>query len=271
MKRKSVTLFITVIICLFAHKVLAQRVYVNISAGAATQMSSENIAGFYNYTKTTNSITTQHIDVSLGQGVNLGGVIGYMVNKNLGVELGISYLLGDKFDALNKQPDNTENTSIYSTMLRFNPSIVLATDLYKINPYVKFGFVIGSGNIYYSGKYAENNNITVYDFRKSGGLAYGVSAAIGAMYKLNEKISILGEISSINLSYAPTEGLYTYVSYNGAEETLNLKTKYKQIHYVDNYTYNPNVASPELMPGTDVKQKYPFGSLGLNVGLRFNL
>ena len=105
----------------------------------------------------------------------------------------------------------------------------------------------------------------------NGSLAYGVSAAIGATYKLNKKISIFGEISSINLSYAPTKGIYTYVSFNGVDETLNLKTKYKEINFVDNYTYNPNVTSPELMPGTEIKQHYPFGSLGLNIGLRFIL
>ena len=121
MKRKSTTLFIAVIICLFAGKVFAQRIYINLNAGAATQMSSENISGFNNYTKTTNSITTQQIDVSLGQGINFGGAFGYMINKNLGVELGLSYLLGDKFNALNKQSGTTESLSYSSSMFRFNP------------------------------------------------------------------------------------------------------------------------------------------------------
>ena len=39
----------------------------------------------------------------------------------------------------------TTDYSISSRMLRINPTLVIASGLEKINPYAKFGFIIGSG------------------------------------------------------------------------------------------------------------------------------
>lgn len=267
---KLLSLIATFTCILFVNNLFGQETYMKINAGYSVNMSSQNLEyfDFYNYTSGSNSNTNEQVFVSLGKGLNFDGTIGYMFNENIGAELRLSYLIGGKSTAKDDYDDGTTDYTISSNMLRANPSFVLSTGLKAINPYAKFGLIIGTGSVNYEFEDNEDGDIYKANIKMDGGLAVGLNAAIGVNYTFNDNMSLFGEINMINMSYAPDKGVYTEATYNGADELPDMTTREKEIDFVDSYTYNQNDPPPESEPRKELKQKLPFGSLGLNLGLR---
>lgn len=255
---------------LFASNLFAQGAYVNINAGYGFSMSSQNLFYFYNSTEGSNSYTEEQVNVSLGKGLNLGGAFGYMFNENIGAELGISYLSGGKSKAKDTYTNGTTEYNFSSKMLRINPSLVIASGFEKINPYAKFGLIIGSGSIVYEYNDNYDGDIELVKIKLNGGIALGLSSGIGAMFNLSDKMSFYGELNMVNLSYAPTKGEVTEATYNGVDELPDFTTSEKEIEFVDRYTFDYDNDPADSQPSQELKQKLPFGSFGFNFGLRIN-
>jgi hypothetical protein len=236
-------------------------------------MSSQNpgFLDFYNYTGGQSSSTVEQVNVSLGKGLNFGGTIGFMFNENIGAELGISYLLGGKSEAKDSYPGGTTDYTISSKMLRINPSIVIAAGLDNINPYAKFGLLIGSGSIFYEENDNDDGDVYVMKMKLNGGMAMGLTSAIGATFSLSEKMSFFGEFNMVNLSYAPSKGEITKATYNGVDELPDMTTREKETEFVDSYTLSGENPFPNSQPRKELKQKMPFGSFGVNIGIKFSL
>lgn len=271
MKKIIILSLITVFACILGVKnAVGQGAYVNINAGYSANMSSQNLYyfNFYNSTSTSNSSTSEQVYVSFGKGLNFGGAFGYMFNENIGAELGLSYLLGGKSTAKDDYKDGTTDYTLSSNMLRINPSLVISSGLDGVNPYAKFGLVIGTGSVNY--EYEDNDDGDVYrlKMKMDGGLSMGLNAAIGANFTLSDNMSLFGEINMINMSYAPTKGEVTEVTYNGADMLPDMTTSVKEIEFVDSYTYSYGNPPPDSEPNKELKQKLPFGNFGLNFGLR---
>jgi len=260
-------------ISLFANNIYAQGVYANLNVGYGFGMSTQNLSffDFYNSTYGNNSTTDEQVNVSLGKGLNVGGALGIMFNENIGAELGVSYLLGGKNEAKDVYLNGTINYTLSSTMLIINPSLILTAGIEGINPYAKFGVVIGSGSVLFEYKDNDDGDVDLTNMKLNGGLALGLNAAIGATFSLNDKMSFFGEINMVNMSYAPKKGEITEATYNGVDELPGMTTREKEIEFVDSYTYNWESPQPDSEPNKELKQKLPYGSLGVNFGIRFGL
>ena len=277
------TLLMLFVMSLFAKNLFAQGAYVNINAGYGLSMSSQNIEGFNNSSSNNNgsssSASIEQVNVSLGKGFNVGGAFGYMFNNNIGAELGISYLLGGNTTVKNSSNDNfggsvdnrTTNITISSNMFRINPSLVIASGFEKINPYAKFGLVLGFGSIMYDVNENDNGDIRLMKIKLNGGIALGLNAGVGALFKLSDKMTFFSELNMVNLSYAPTNGEKTESTKNGVDELPNMTTREKQIEFVDSYTFSGGNPPPYSQPSQELKQKFPLGSFGLNFGLRIGI
>lgn len=249
----------------------AQGPYVGVNVGYGFNMGSQNINGINDYIKKNDWRTYDQIDVSFGKGLNLGVAFGYMFNENIGLELGISYLIGAKTIANYKSSDEVRDYTLSSNMLRINPSLIIAAGFEKINPYAKVGMVIGSGSAMY--EYYENDegDIKTRKMKLNGGLAFGLSSAVGIMFNLSDKMSFFGELNMINLSYAPTKGELVEAYDEGIDLLPLMTVRDIKTEFVDGYTYNVNDATNYSIPKTELKERLPFGSFGVNIGFRFNL
>jgi hypothetical protein len=159
---------------------------------------------------------------------------------------------------------------MYSNMLRFIPSVVIASGFEGINPYAKFGLLIGTGSFFMDGDENDDGDITVENWKYNGGFALGLNSAIGAMFTINDNISIFGEIDMVNLSYAPTKAELTEASLNGVDQLPTMTTREKETEYVDSYTFDSANPVSDSEPAKEVKFKMPYGSVGLNVGLKIS-
>jgi len=229
----------------------------------------------------------ENVKVSLGKGLNFGLNLGYMFNGNIGIDLQCSYLLGDEvtgkfnFDGYSWSGSDTTyyyhyyTESIKSQMFRVNPSIIIASGFDKLNPYAKFGVILGFGSITYkvlNEEYVNNQiqDIKVEKWKYDGGMAFGISSALGLMYHISDLISVYGELDLVGMSYAPKKGVMTEYTINGADQLPELTTDDKEIDFVDDYTYdNDNPPSP-AEPSKQLKNYWPYSSIGLNIGVRFS-
>ncbi|HCS20940.1 MAG TPA: hypothetical protein DIW47_10350 [Bacteroidetes bacterium] len=271
--RNYFKLYMMVIVgSLSANTLFAQGGYVNFNVGYGLKMGSQNLEyfGFYNYSTTGNASTSEQVLVSLGKGLNLGGTLGYMFNKNIGAELGVSYLIGGKSKAKDTYPGGNAEYTLSSKMLRLFPSLVIATGFEKINPYAKFGIVIGSGSILYEIVDNDGGDVTKMKMKLNGGIAFGLSSGIGALFNLSEKMAFYSELNMVNLSYAPKKGEVTELTFNGVNFLGDLTTREREVEFVDRYTYNPSNPPADSQPSQELKQKLPYGSIGLSLGLRIN-
>jgi len=255
---------------LLANNLFSQETYVSFNAGYGFKLSSQN-AEFPNTKFGINSTTTDLVLLSYGKGINAGCAFGHMFGKNIGVDFGISYLLGGKTKSKDEYIGGTTDYTVSAKMIRFNPSLVLTSNLDKINFYTKFGFIIGSGSVTREINDNDNGEVTYVKVKLNGGLAYGLNAGVGSLFKLNDKMSFFGELNMISMTYAPMNGKAMEATYNGKDELRDMTTSQKEFEYVDSYTYNSNNTPPDSKPTQFLKQKLPFGSLGINFGLRINL
>lgn len=251
----------------------AQKMYVNMNAGYnfnSAPFTRQNITSI----GSNGNLTTTHetVDISLGKGVNIDATFGYMFNKNVGTELGFSYLKGSNSSTLENSNNfsDTRNISIAASMIRFIPTILIVTEYKKIYPYAKLGLIVGSGS-YTVIDDAKGSSPYYTSTKYDGGFAFGYFSGFGANYKLNNKISLFGEISIISMSYAPNKSEITESKMNGVNILPNMTIRDKQTEYSDNYTEDNNSSSNTSVPRKSLKQSIPFSSIGFNIGIRYYL
>lgn len=263
-------LLILIALSLSANNILSQGVYVNINAGYGGKLGSQNLSYFdlFNQTRTNGLSSYEQIDVTLGKGINAGIAFGYMFNKNIGAELGLSYLIGSKVKATHTYTGGVTNYTLSAKMFRINPTLVISSGLEKINPYLKFGLLLGSGSLLYEYNDNDAGDVELIDRKFSGGLGFGFSAGAGVSYNLNDKMLLFGEISMANMSFAPKNGEIIKATFNGADELSGMTTREKKTLFVDNYTYDSANPPAESLPREELKQRIPFGSIGINIGFR---
>ena len=258
---------------LLTNKLFSQGVYAKINAGYGLEMSSQSINYFHftNYTIDTVSSTYEQVNTSLGKGFTCEGAFGYMFNKNIGTELDISYLLGTKTKTKQVLYGSIRNNSLSANMLRINPSIVIAYGFEKINPYAKLGLIIGFGKIMYEDDYTSSGgSVLTEKMELNGGIALGLNAGVGVTYNISKRLSLFGEINMVNLSYSPTKGKLTESNLNGTDRLPNMTTSEKEVNFVNSYTTNVNTPTSHSEPRQELKESFPFGSVGAVIGLRVN-
>jgi hypothetical protein len=270
---------------LFANNLSAQGVFVKINAGYGFGLGMQSWKT--NTTKNTTSTTmeytstTENINLSLGKGLNFGATFGAMFSKNVGGELGLNYLIGAKTTCQSIESQTaillipafttTDEQSISASMFRINPSIIVASGSKEIEPYAKLGLVIGIGSVTLEriSTTTLNSDKTEISEKYNGGIALGVSSALGINFNLNDNMALFGELNMINMSYAPTKSVYTKYSVDGIDQLPTMTIKDKETEYVDSYTHDSTAAStPDSQPDKKLKTKNPFGSLGINLGLK---
>jgi len=273
---KKIVFYIPSLIFLISSNIYAQKAYISLHTGYSLKSSSQST---YNTTaKSNNSTSIEHVNLSLGKGVNIGGTFGYMFYNNMGAELGLSYLIGSKTKATSINAyDTTSNyytkgdIDISSKMLLINPSFIIKSKFLNIKPYAKFGAIIGIGQFttseskYYNEVYNSSTKyLTTTKF--NGGFAFGLTASLGASYSIKESLSAFGELTYTNLAYAPTKSEITTYSRNDIDKLNTLNISQKNTEYVNKIT---NTNTSGTTPTQKLKESYTYGSIGLNIGLRY--
>ena len=205
---------------------------------------------------TATSATNQQM--SLGAGFDLGLAGGYMFNKNVGIDLELNYLIGSPGTITNDDGTKSSSAVYSSSSFRIVPAVVISAGMEGLNPYARFGLVLGVSNSYtVKTTTTVSSGSDVDEWKYSGGMAMGISAAAGVMYPLNEKLMLFGELTSVSMSWAPTSGENT--SHTSTISGYKPTTQPTQT-YVSSISGTPAA-------NTGLESSYPFSSIGIHVGL----
>lgn len=261
---------------IFTQNTFAQNKYISINTGYNFGVSSTS---FYFQTSTNGiDFSNKKLDLSLGKGVNLDCNFGYLFNKYLAAELGISYLYGTNSTVegvLNNGSSVNRFSKTYaSSVIRLVSTLVISAGLPKINPYAKLGFIIGSASYTLKTEdvfeYKNGSNQTLLSTTKyDGGIALGVSNSIGVSYFYKKHICFLFEINAVNLSYAASKSQVQTLELDG-KSLMGDRTVYdNQVEYFDDFNYSSSNPIDKNKPRKALKENVSFNSIGLSVGAKY--
>jgi len=255
--------------------------YINVGGGYNLGIANQSL--LHNYESTNNIEKMENVTTSLGKGLNFGLNLGYMFNGNIGIDLQCSYLLGDEnagesksnYTFFSTNYYDYEKISVKNQIIRINPSLIIASGFDKLDPYAKFGVILGFGSITLNYLYEEYENNQLQDkevvkWKMDGGMAFGISSALGLMYHISDLISVYGELNLVGMSYAPKKGVMTEYTINGTDQLPGLSTDDKEIDFVDDITYDYDNPPSSAEPMKELKFYFPYSSIGLNIGVRFS-
>jgi hypothetical protein len=221
-------------------------------------------------------LTTIKFDPGTGLDYDLFG--GYHINRFISVGLGLNY-----FHGLNMNQERTgggegstysEQRKLTSSIFSIDPGIEISPGFSKINPFIDFNLMIGiiprimekETNTTYSGT---TTNEIFQSGVYHGGIPIGYDIKGGVDFKLSKLIDIYADLNFKGFNYTPTKYSMKEYTVNGVDEFSTLTTKQKETVFVKNYDSKETI--PADSPNKQLKESFPFTSLGIDVGVKFNL
>ncbi|HLC82440.1 MAG TPA: outer membrane beta-barrel protein [Bacteroidia bacterium] len=284
MKTKHFIISTILISSLFISPIQAQGVYMGLGGGYGFAAGKQSFFDDYKTTvsATSTSQTNTSHPFSLGKGVNAGLYAGYMFNKNVGAELGVSYLIGSK----NVFTDEYTNTGPFPSssktemtwkgrMIRLVPTIRMTAGENKLHPYMKAGLIIGVGGKVYDDTHSESTSsstttVTERSWEYYGGTSLGFHGAIGLNYMVSDKIGIFAEVAGNYQNFSVKKGSMTKYTIDGVDQMSSLDKIDKEVEFVDSYTYDSSATPNVNQPDQSTKFFMPFSSIGVNLGLHIS-
>lgn len=239
---------------------LSAQFYVGLNAGYGIG-ASQRVNGVE-----TTSNSDINIYGSYGEGLNMGLKLGYMFNENLGFELGSSYLMGF---AQTKIESDKISEEAKSSGLRLSPQFVMKLES---GLYTRFGMIIPVLGTTVITKVDDHFQTGATSYAKKettvetkGSFSYGFIGAVGYAYSLSDNMDLFAEIEYIGLSIKSGTAELTQFDLDGIDQLDNLKTNQKEFEFVDEIKDTDNTNNDQATK--ELKQKAPFSSLGVNIGI----
>jgi len=255
-------------------QISAQQFYLKFMGGYGIGISPGTIVSSYttDNNERTNTFSKYDADkYSFGKGFSFNITPGYSFNDILGVELELGYLKSEA--VYQKQyfttPLITDNLNIGYNASSFNiiPSVVLKTSYMDFKPYLKIGAIFAFSSVnrivdeYYTNNTSQGfSSLYHLKYEYTGGLAVGISSALGVSYNVSRNINVLFEINNKNLSYSPTKGELTEATENG----VTFLPQFPDTSF--DFSESTDTGSKK-----QIKTEYPFGSLSFLVGFTVEL
>lgn len=298
--KKSI-LLICVSLLILSYDGFAQKFYLKAGGGYKLQAGKTSFinADPNNFTSIAPSLdvsvdqnglaTIEDISGTLGGGLELNLTGGYELNNYMAVELGIVYLNG-KEKEIGKFQDqiSIEESTAYLEGVLLTPALVIDPGFSGVNPYVRAGLVLTA-----AGKLFVDTSVDVPDGGGPGtdirvdartvvepDFSVGFGGAIGALFPINEKVSLFGELEFRNFTIKAKEGEieeFSTVAVNGGTSTPipdrqleDLSVSETNFIFSDSYQASFVTDPPADQPTTLPLQYLNTGSFGFNFGVKMS-
>lgn len=250
----------------------SQNLYLTASNG---YNFGSNRAPFKNYTynKWVSVVYPYEIDrcdYSLGKGTDLNLGLGYTMKNHIGFELEGSYLLGIKTTGKSQYiADDVFKKEIWGRFYRLNPSVNWIYPMEKFSVKMSFGGLFGFGKMHLNQEAVyKSETWMLYENEFSGGVYWGFNAGIGMLYPINDRLNLGVDISWVNAYYSPARARITKYMDGPNDNTNKISVAERESVYsnsVESAPYNPD------MPSQRLKENFAASSIGLQVGIQWNL
>ncbi|WP_143961882.1 outer membrane beta-barrel protein [Litoribacter populi] len=281
--RLNLKMLAMVIMAFASSKLMAQDTYLQIGGGFALPTSSSAIGDITTLGPDGVPTSIEAVNNKLGGGIPITVRAGYMITPNVGADIGLNYLIGNKVPISEfRVGGDVLAVSGHTRQARINPAIVFSTGSDQIlSAYSRLGLVLPVGGVT-SLEYrvpaslstSGNSVLEVEEVR--GQFTVGFSGTLGAEYEVYDRLKIFGELEAIHLA-VPRRVSETVTFRVGGQDGLDaLPTYSRETNYVteltpssNNAEFNPNV--DQNRPMDELVTTTFFNSIGMNVGLRYRL
>jgi hypothetical protein len=259
MVRTRVLIAALVCVILRAYGGHAQGLYVTAGVGYSFGAGTQSVGT--SYTSGGPSESREGNYGSYGEGFKFGASGGYMFSRNLGAELGLSYWLGQAFELTDTQQSYVSHDKKSGAGFVGAPSIVLSLNLDPVNPYARFGLVIGVLKMTEELRYQMSNETDEVTNEETGNLAFGYAGALGIVVPAGGGVGFFAEAVIHSVTYSPYQREMTRYVVNGVDRLPSVQNKVMEFRE----SYN----SDEAHVVQAVRR--PFSSIGIVLGARFSL
>ena len=202
--------------------------------------------------QSTTSTSTIDVPYSLGTGLNIDLAGNYILSDHMGLGLDLNDQIGTPAIQTNDNGVIQAHSEFTGNLFAITPMLTLSANSGKINPYGKFGFVIGIPSATLTTTESGPNTPTGKEIDKlTGNLAVGWYAAFGLQFPVTDHIAINAELFDRMMGWEPAQ-LTNTQAFDG-----------QSTHATITYSKTADVANPH----TSVAQYFPFSSAGIKVGI----
>lgn len=252
---------------------MAQKAYLSLDAGYAIPTSGYTGATTYTIYDDHTIERANHGGSNHGFNVGLHG--GYMFHQNMGVDLGINFLPGQKTspdEYIDKTSGNTSEITLEekARSLRLSPALRFDVPLSRVSIFSRIGMGIYMFNKSYNSMESvyTSSSFTNREEMKSetkGTVSFGLTGAVGVSYKW-KKIYLFAEAAYYQQTFVKKRTEVTFYTVNGEDRLEVLTVKQKITEYekrIDDYN-----VSDSSTPKKELITSTPFSNLSLNVGIQ---
>ncbi len=223
--------------------------------GAGTQVFNPSV----NSTGTTQ--TFEGVFGSLGEGAKFGVSGGYMFTNHFGAELGVSYWLGKKIESTYTSSTSNNTYDVSGAGFVAVPLLVFLSNLKPVNPYGKFGLIVGFLKSKQETSLRISGVSSEYTFEETGGPAIGFAGALGVIVPTGGAVDFFVEVALHSLTYSPAKQEITKYTVNGQDRLSGLTHT--------SFDFRETVTSSDQYAYMAVRR--PFSSIGFSAGVRVAL
>lgn len=196
--------------------------------------------------------TDKNVYGSYGKGLTLGVNMGYMMNENIGLDLGIWYVSGSTYKFVYYSVGVSAVEQMSGKTIRIMPCAKLTAGN-NTKPYAKFGLLLGIATTLTNDETVTSSSggsSWTGHYEWTGGSSFGWTGAFGIDFSENQTISVFAEVNFCHQVYQP------------ALETINIAGDKLTYHLVDEP--NPSASNERLKPS------FPFSTIELMAGVKFS-
>jgi outer membrane protein W len=224
----------------------------------------------------TNSTVSQNVVGAYGAGVTKTISLGSMLTKNIGLDVGMLHLAGNKYNAFYDHNDNSrtfrQDLQTYARMSAFTAGMVFTADGSGFQPYAKAGLTAGKPKIFNEIKLTEDGRNYEMAYEASGKVSLGFQGSIGITYPVAPKWMLFTEGNFTAFSFSPEKSILTKYTENGVDYLERIPVYHKETIYKNSVEVtNESVSGPLNNPREQLGYSSSFNSLGVQLGIKFNL
>lgn len=249
---------------------------VSLSLGYAGAAAGETIGTDKDVTSAT-AFTEKNISGTYGGGIPITLGLGYMFNNNLGLDLGINYFMGSEVtsDITTTFLGDGSKTTSKGYQIRVIPQIVISTSTEEaLGFYVKTGVLLPVvGETTFKVDATSTSTTTgvqsaiLVEGTSAGAFSFGYTGSLGTSFRLNDNLSLFGELQGINLRMKATSQTWTSYTVDGTDMSDMLPVSATTINYVDELTATSNMVATE--PTDELGTTTNYNSLGFSIGVKY--
>ncbi len=212
---------------------------------------------------------------SFGAGTNLTASFGQLLGTYVGYDIELNYLFGKKYEGYDHSSFDGSVYNIdykgYSRSLTLAPSVFVLVGDHKLKPRIRAGMVLGKNRVFAETSSNGGGEKRTEKMELNGGLSLGFRGGIGIDFNAAKNTSFYAEIVFTGMSYYPKHGEMTENKVNGVDQLNQLPKAIKEVNFMKERSWSSSSPSDENQPSEEVGDSLPFGSIGVQFGVRIRI